>query len=593
MSDSSSSDAPLCLVVLCDGQPQADLPIISCSVRHALNAVPSARLVISDGDMSSQCSPLSDSALFRPGAEVEIRAGYGDQDERVFSGIVVRHGFSISGENDSRLVVECQDKACKLTLGRRSAHHVNQTDGEVIQRLIANAGLKAEVDATPITHRSLVQQACSDWDFMLARAELMGLLVEVAGGTVRVKAPDVSAKAVLTLTWGSDLIALDADIDARSQWAAVQAQGWDPAQQAVLQGASAAPLALNAQGDLDSAALAAVASPATLVLQNAATSDRGVLDRWARSVQLRAGLARIRGRMRFQGHAAARPGCLVTLAGVGQRFNGDVFVSAVEHQMQDGNWTSEATFGLDPQGPLAHPDTTAPLAGGQTPSVSGLQVGVVARLDGDPAGQGRIQVTLPGLGPGAGAVWARLLQFHASKGFGAFFPPEPGDEVLVGHLDGDPSHPVVLGSLYSSQRPGPYPLSPGNATRAIVTRSGHRVEFNDEDQGITVTTRGQNRLVLSDTDKGVLVHDQNGNRIRLGETGIALDSPKDIRLTARGGITLEATGTVAIRSQADVQASGLNIACEAQVGFSAKGSASAELSAAGQTTVKGAIVMIN
>ena len=80
MSDSSSSDAPLRLVVLCDGQPQAYLPIISCSVRHALNAVPSARLVISDGDMPSQCSPLSDSALFRPGAEVEIRAGYGDQD---------------------------------------------------------------------------------------------------------------------------------------------------------------------------------------------------------------------------------------------------------------------------------------------------------------------------------------------------------------------------------------------------------------------------------------------------------------------------------------------------------------------------------
>jgi hypothetical protein len=33
--------------------------------------------------------------------------------------------------------------------------------------------------------------------------------------------------------------------------------------------------------------------------------------------------------------------------------------------------------------------------------------------------------------------------------------------------------------------------------------------------------------------------------------------------------------------------------CEAQVGFVAKGAASAELSAAGQTVVKGALVMIN
>lgn len=594
MSDiGSAGDGPLRLVIRCDGQPQGDLPIVSCSVRHALNALPSARLVISDGDMPSQRSPISDGPLFRPGAEVEVRAGYGDHDEPVFSGIVVRHGLQIAGDNGSRLVVDCQDKACRLGLGRRSAHHVDQTDGEVIRRLIVDAGLKAEVDATPVTHRSLVQQACTDWDFMLARAELMGLLVNVAGGTVRVQAPDLGAAAVLTLTWGSDLLALDADIDACSQWTAVQAWGWDPAQQALAPGASAAPATLNAQGDLASAALAAVASPATRVLQNLACSEPALLDRWARSVQWRAGLARIRGRMRLAGHAAARPGCLITLAGVGQRFNGDVFVSAVEHQMQDGTWTTEATFGLDPDGWAARPGATAPLAGGQTPGVGGLQIGVVAPQQDDPAGQGRVPVTLPGLGPGAGPVWARLLQFHASHGFGAFFVPEPGDEVLVGHLDGDPSHPVVLGSLYSRQRPGPYPLAPGNATKAIVTRCGHRVEFNDEDHGITLTTPGRNRLVLSDSDKGVLVQDQNGNRIRLGESGIALDSPGDIQLSAQGGITLQATGAVAVVSKGDLKASGLNIACEASVGFSAKGSASAELSAAGQTTVKGAIVMIN
>jgi len=41
------------------------------------------------------------------------------------------------------------------------------------------------------------------------------------------------------------------------------------------------------------------------------------------------------------------------------------------------------------------------------------------------------------------------------------------------------------------------------------------------------------------------------------------------------------------------QSAGLNVNCEAQVGFAAKGNASAELSAAGQTVVKGAMVMIN
>jgi hypothetical protein len=46
-------------------------------------------------------------------------------------------------------------------------------------------------------------------------------------------------------------------------------------------------------------------------------------------------------------------------------------------------------------------------------------------------------------------------------------------------------------------------------------------------------------------------------------------------------------------AQADVKVSGLNVTHTAQVGFSAKGSATAELSASGQTTVRGALVMIN
>jgi len=593
MSDSDSNDGVLRLIVSCDGQDQEDLAIISCSIRHALNAVPWARLVLADGDMPENKSPLSDGALFKPGAQIEIRAGYANQDDVVFSGIVVRHGYKITGNNYSRLIVECRDKACKLTLGRKNANYVDQSDSAIISSLISDAGLTPDVDSTSVTHKELVQYYCSDWDFLLARAELFGLLVRVAAGTVSVKAPELSAAPVLSLTWGDNLFELHADIDARSQWKAVQAQGWDPAQQALLQGASATPPTLNRQGDLDSASLAAVASPDKLLLQSPASSDSALLDSWAKAVQLKAGLARVRGRMSFQGSAAALPGSLITLAGVGSRFNGDVFVSAVQHEMVDGNWISEAEFGLDPNWHVERPDVVAPLASGQLPGVSGLQIGVVMKLDEDPAGESRIQIKLPSLSNATEGIWARLLQFHASNSFGAFFLPEVGDEVLVGYLNADPSCPVVLGSLYSSKQLSPYALEAANNTKAIVTRCKHKIEFNEEDKIITVTTPANNKLVLDDKDKSILLQDQNGNSVKLSESGIALDSPKDIKLTAKGGITLDAVNAISITSKADVKAAGLNISCEAQVGFTGKGSATAELSASGQTTVKGALVMIN
>jgi hypothetical protein len=81
--------------------------------------------------------------------------------------------------------------------------------------------------------------------------------------------------------------------------------------------------------------------------------------------------------------------------------------------------------------------------------------------------------------------------------------------------------------------------------------------------------------------------------VKLSEAGIDCDSPYDITLTAQGSIRMSANVSIELTAQADVKAAGLNVQCEAQVGFTGKGGATAELSAAGQTTVQGAMVMIN
>jgi hypothetical protein len=68
------------------------------------------------------------------------------------------------------------------------------------------------------------------------------------------------------------------------------------------------------------------------------------------------------------------------------------------------------------------------------------------------------------------------------------------------------------------------------------------------------------------------------------KSGIVV-TDKGIAITSHGDITLTAKG--------DITAKALNVTCEAEIAFTAKGTATAELSAAGQTTIKGAMVMIN
>lgn len=60
-----------------------------------------------------------------------------------------------------------------------------------------------------------------------------------------------------------------------------------------------------------------------------------------------AGHAPIRGRMTFQGSAEPRVGSTIEVAGVGQRFSGNVVVSGVHHRIAEGAWLTEVEFGLD------------------------------------------------------------------------------------------------------------------------------------------------------------------------------------------------------------------------------------------------------
>lgn len=588
------ADGVVTLTILSNGSEIDDsIQVLSVLIRKEINKIPSATLVLIDGDMPEQDFPLSNKDTFKPGAGIEIKAGYGSSQQTVFKGIVVRHGIKIDGRNFARLVVECRDKAVAMTVGRKNANYVDVKDEAVIRKIIGQySGLTSSVDATSAQHGELVQYDCTDWDFMLSRAEVNGLLVQVDDGKVTVLAPQGNAQASLKVTYGDDLIEFEADIDARTQLQEVEAVSWDPSKQEVV-AQTAKANTVNKEGNLQSSDLSPVIGLSSYRLQSNAAVASDFLRGWADGRQLKAALARIQGRMRFQGSAQAKTGGLITVGGVGDRFKGGVFVTAVRHDISRGNWITDVEFGLDPDWFAEQRKLMAPPASGLVPGVEGLQIGVVKKLDQDPDASYRVQVSVPLLEAETEGVWARLARFYASDGIGAFFVPEIGDEVVLGYLNNDPGHPVILGSLYSSKRNPPYEPEAQNNTKAIVTRSKLTVEFDEEKKVITIITPNKNRIVLSDDGKSMLLQDENDNKLELKPEGILMSSPKDITIKADGKIDLQAISNIGIESKADVGVQGLNVSNKANVSFSAQGSASAELSSSGQTTVKGSLVMIN
>ncbi|MBJ7556621.1 type VI secretion system tip protein VgrG [Marinomonas spartinae] len=572
----------------------SEIGIIAIHVFYQVNQIASAELVLSDGNMAMQTFDTSEGETFKPGSKISISVGYSSQEEVIFEGLVISHAIRIDNNNQSTLNITCKDQAIAMTVARNSQSFLKQSDSDIISTLISNcSGLTAEkVESISEKHDELVQFNCTDWDFLLTRAEANGLVVSNQSNSLSVTAPAIDKAPELVVTYGTDLIDFSAETDARHQLSQVTGIGWDPSQQKILKGQAAA-TSISGQGNFSDSDLAKVLDVKDYRLQTSGSLTQEMLEGWAKGQRVKSMLAKVRGSLTFQGNAKAKINTLIQLAGVGDRFNGSHYIGGVHHQIENGQWLTTVDLGLSPMWSTEHRDLGAPSGAGWLPPVDGLQIGLVTKLDEDPESQFRIQIEMPALGDENNLVWARLASYYATQKSGNFFIPEIGDEVIIGYVNNDPSQPIVLGSLYSSQHTSPYDLTAENNTKAIVTKNQLKVEFNDEDKVITIVTPGNNSITISDKGKSITLSDQNKNTITMDDSGITLDSPKDITLSAKGKIELKSTNNTSITAQADVKVQGLNVNLEAQTGLTAKGSATAELSASGITTIKGGLVKIN
>lgn len=588
-SPSVNKDRIISCSVYCNGNKLKDtFSLVSASVRLELNRIGKATLKFNAGNMDKQTFDESDDSAFKPGSSIRLDAGGMDKEETLFEGIIIGLRILTGKDFRSYMVVECRDNAYSATQGRKNRIFEKKKDSDIIKEVLSGYG-SVKVDATAYQHPTMVQYYCSDWDFALSRADANGLFLLTDGKNIEVKNPDVSASPVLTVTYGTDITAFDLELTADDQFTKYEAVSWSPKTQKAVKVSASTP-SLNKQGDLQPKN---IASGDSLLLQTDAPTDEKALKQWADGMALKAGLARYQGSVSFYGSAKAKPGCIIELKGLGKRFNGNVFIGSVTHTIENNEWITEAGAGISPMNITDETDVVSPSASGFLPGLQGLHAAVVKKLDGDPLNEQRIQVELPWMDGKEKLLWARLATMYATGGMGTFFLPEPGDEVVVSFMNQDPGHPVILGSLYGEKHKPAYEYEAKNNTKAIVTREKMRIAFDEEKKIITISTPGKNTVEINDDGKLIKLTDQHKNEIKMDSGGITLTSSKDITLKAKGNITMDATMKLSGTAKQDVSLEGLNVKVQAKVGATVKGNATAELSASGQTTVKGAMVMIN
>ncbi len=547
---------PTKVTVLSDGaEVKTSLPISYISIEREVNRIPCAEIGLVENEIHKEDDYVGVGGHFEPGKEITIKFN----KTPIFKGIVVKQALK-SVQAEAYLSITLKGASIKLTKGRKNALFIDKKDSEVIESLIKDAGLTSNVaSATKITHKELVQYYCTNWDFIMTRAEVNGLMVyEDSEQKIQVIAPELKKEKKTFDPKKVRIHEIDAEIDNQEQYKEIESFGWDVKEQKPTPAKKAKNFKATG-GPVDPEKQAKAIGATGMQLVSGVSVDPLELEQWANAQMVKGRLSLLKGKIRVDGESDVKLGETIKIARSGKLFNGTAIVTGISHLLDVNGWVTDYYFGAPAEWYADRENISDTPAAGLIPPVHGLQIGVVDKFEEDPDKYYRVKVKLPALGEKAKPVWARLSSIDAGNGRGMFFRPESGDEVIVGFFNDDPRQPVILGSMFNEKNVTPWEVTDKNMEKGIKSREGNLILFDDENNAITIQTVEKNKIILDEKNKVLEIEDGvNKNSIKMGDGGIVLKTDNDLELDIKGKFTIKA-GEVGLKSKGKVEIEGSSI----------------------------------
>ncbi|MCM1180665.1 MAG: phage baseplate assembly protein V [Clostridium sp.] len=299
------------------------------------------------------------------------------------------------------------------------------------------------------------------------------------------------------------------------------------------------------------------------------------------------------------------PGRYIKISGVDSSDAGDYYITEVRHNFGSDGFTTSFTVGTQKDNLVAGEHDRQRMQDSRYRGV----LRAIVRENWDVEQPGKVLVEfLTGETGKNSTKWLPVLHPYCGDGYGFYFHPEIGSEVVVGSMAGDVNSLVVMGSLWNKVNRIPEETAEEkNAIKRIRTKAQHEIAFwDDEENGqIQISTKCHLHFVLNDKEKTISVFDEeekNGLLIDSKNGIVKLEADKKIILSAGQSemLVMEAQGKK-IALQADkiteegkqsIQIEGNSLAIKGtQTEIKANGSM--KLTSSGIAEVKGSLVKIN
>lgn len=464
---------------------------------------------------------------------------------------------------EAHIVVRGYDITHRLHRGRYNRSFLNQTDSDIVRKIANEVGIQlGQVDDSGEPHDYVFQENQTNMEFLRERAARIGFELFVENNdqnsllNFRKPQPPQNNNSPTDLKWLKDISSFSTRVTSAEQVSTVEVRSWDYSKKQLISptASSEQVITSNKYGKGSSTSNKFQVTPKMTVV------DRPVFklkhaEAMAQALCNELGGEFVYADARAEGNPTIRPGRVINLNGDGVvgmgRYDGQYYVTETRHFYQERVYTTFFSVrGLRGSNLLSTLSPQANLKPGQT-----LLVGIVTNNQ-DPMGWGRVKVKFPTLTEEHESNWARLVGLGAGPSRGFYNLPEVNDEVLVAFEHGDIHRPYVIGGVWNGQ--DPTPASIDNTIQAgqvrlrqIKTRTGHTIEFVEEDlgnskKGICIETAGHHKLYLNDSDSTIQIQTSGGHEIKMSNNDLTISviSKGHLSLSAIGDITLKAGGKI-------------------------------------------------
>ncbi|MHC5673677.1 VgrG-related protein [Nostoc sp.] len=479
-----------------------------------------------------------------------------DDKDFMIEGEITGIEMHFNEKSEAPIIVRGYDISHRLHRGRHNRSFLNETDTDIVKKIAEEVGIKAgKIDPSGEPHEYVFQENQTNMEFLRERAARIGFEFFITEDKLNFCKPQ--SQKPLELKWLVNISHFSTRITSAEQVSAVEVRSWDYTQKKLITSTASSEKVITKTGNNRGSSVSTEYNlnnkPPKMTVVDQPVSSAKQAEAMAQALCDELGGEYIYADAKAEGNPQIRPGKLIKLKEIGDRFSGEYYVTETRHFYNQRVYSTEFSVrGLRSGSLLTTISPQIHLQPGQT-----FLVGIVTDNK-DPKGWGRVKVKFPTLTEEHASHWARVVALGAANNRGFDCLPEVNDEVLVGFEHGDIHRPYIIGGVWNGKDAPPEKVEDSIQggkvrLRTIKTRTGHTLQFVEEDKGgsktgVRLQTNKGHKIYLNDSEACIDIETQGGHKIKMDDQGkaISLDSTGNLSIKAKGNIEIKANGTITV-----------------------------------------------